>query len=192
MTIAPPPSCAWAARDLGGEELVLEVERHRTVPPPSLTSSAACRWSLAALLTSGYRPMRWRISSIAVSGAAMSVTCTEERARKVGGADLGDEVLDASTAMSIKPHWPSARRSLDHRGADARPAAGTKTTLSMRRVAGERQRSAALSFKLKGETILKALIAAAELALSLSRARPHDDCNPGVIGKSTHKRSKRQ
>jgi len=74
--------------------------------------------------------MRWRTSSIAVSSAATSVTSHWEKQRRgMGGADLGDEVLGRSIAMSTKRHWPSGRRRPRPSRADARAAAGDEDDL---------------------------------------------------------------
>ncbi len=143
-----------AARDLGGEELVLEVERHRAVP--ILFAHFVRRLALVVggvVDEHGDRPhaLANLLHRRFERGDVGEVALKKQR-RRVGGADLGDEVLGRFDGDVDKSHIGLLLgEGLDHRGADARAAAGDEDDLvDERGVAGERHGARPYRFKLKG------------------------------------------
>ena len=142
MTIAPASQFAHrAARDLGGEELVLEIERHRAVP--ILFADFVRRLAMVVggvVDEHGDRPhaLANLLHRRFERGDVGEVALKKER-RKVRGADLGDEVLGRFDGDVDKGDIGLLLgEGFDHRRADARPAAGDEDDLvDERGVAGE-------------------------------------------------------
>ena len=133
MTIAPPPKFAHrAARDLRGEELVLEVERHRAVPV--LLAHFVRRLALVVggvVDEHGDRPhalpdlLHRRFERGDVGQIAM-----EKERRGMRGADLRDELLGRLDGdVDEGDIGLLLGEGLDHRRADARSAAGDEDDL---------------------------------------------------------------
>ena len=130
-----------AARDLRGEELVLEVERHRAVP---ILFAHFVR--LLALVVGGVvdehgdRPhaLANLLHRRFERGDVGEVAVKKQR-RGVGGADFRDELLGRLDGDIDKGDIGLLLgEGLDHRRADARPAAGDEDDLiDERGVAGE-------------------------------------------------------
>ena len=150
MTIAPPPELAHgAARDLGGEELVLEIERHRPIP---ILLARLVR--LLALVVGGVvdqdadRPKALpNLLHRGFERGDVGEVALKKQGRRLGCADLRHQVLRRLDGDIDKGDIAFLRgEGLDHRCADAGPAPGDEDDLiDERGVAGEGHETA-LSF----------------------------------------------